>query len=284
VDDRDVSGGEQASREELLVLIAAQARMLEVAQQRLAEQAVLIEQQAARIEEQAARIAELERKVGRNSRNSSSPPAADGLDKPPVRSVRTKGTRRAGKQPGAPAATLSQVAKPDVVIEHFPAACGCCAGPLARERVVGEVVRRQVFDLPEVKVKVTEHQLFALVCDECGRATRAEAPGEAAAPACYGPTVTAMVAYLSAQHHIPFDRVAEIMAEVAGVDLSAGFVVAACRRVQDAVEPVTTAVKDAIAAAPVAHFDESVTRVAGANHWMHTAATATLTAYHINVT
>jgi transposase len=275
VDDRGVSGPEQASREELLALVAAQARMLEVAQQRLAEQAALIA-------EQATRIAELERRVGRNSRNSSSPLAADGLDKPPVRSVRAKGARRAGKQPGAPGATLSQVAKPDVVAEHFPAACGRCALPLGRDRVVGEVVRRQVFDLPEVKVEVTEHQMFALACDGCGHATRADAPVEAVAPACYGPTVTAIAAYLSAQHHIPFDRVVEIMAEVAGVDLSAGFAVAACRRVEDAVEPANEAIKDAIAAAPVAHFDESVTRVAGGNHWMHTAATATLTAYHID--
>ena len=39
---------------------------------------------------------------------------------------------------------------------------------------------------------------------------------------------------------------------------------------------------EAFAAAPVAHFDESVTRVAGRTHWMHTAATARLTAYHID--
>jgi transposase len=69
---------------------------------------------------------------------------------------------------------------------------------------------------------------------------------------------------------------------VLGVDLSAGFAVTACRRVEDAVEPANAAIADAIAAAPVAHFDESVTRVAGANHWMHTAATTTLTAYHID--
>jgi transposase len=274
VDDRGVSGWEQASHG-LLVLVVALGRMLEAAEQRMAEQAAVIEAQA-------ARIAELERAAGRNSRNSSSPPAADGLAKPPVRSVRTKSARKVGKQPGAPGATLSQVDEPDVVVEHFPAACGHCAGPLVRERVVGAVVRRQVFDLPEVKVRVTEHQLVALACDGCGHATRAEAPPQATAPACYGPNVTSVAAYLSAQHHIPFDRVVEIMFDVAGVDLSAGFAVTACRRVEDAVEPATTAVKDAIAAAPVAHFDESVTRVAGANHWMHTAATARLTAYHID--
>jgi hypothetical protein len=37
-----------------------------------------------------------------------------------------------------------------------------------------------------------------------------------------------------------------------------------------------------LVAAGVAHFDGSVTRVAGKNHWMHTAATAALTAFHID--
>ena len=94
--------------------------------------------------------------------------------------------------------------------------------------------------------------------------------------------MTAMAAYLSAQHHIPVDRVAEILADLAGVEPSPGFIVQACRRVAGAVAPANTAITDAIAAAPVAHFDESVTRVAGRNHWPHTAATATLTAYHID--
>jgi hypothetical protein len=34
--------------------------------------------------------------------------------------------------------------------------------------------------------------------------------------------------------------------------------------------------------ADVAYFDETVTLVAGRNHWLHAAATAGLTAYHID--
>jgi hypothetical protein len=52
-----VSGSEQPSREELLALIESQARMIETL---------------------TARVAELERQLGRNSRNSSQPPSADG--------------------------------------------------------------------------------------------------------------------------------------------------------------------------------------------------------------
>ena len=52
-----MSGSEQPSREELLALIESQARTIETL---------------------TARIAELERQLGRNSRNSSQPPSADG--------------------------------------------------------------------------------------------------------------------------------------------------------------------------------------------------------------
>ena len=263
-----MSGLEQASREELLALVAALRAQVAV--------------QAQVIAEQAARIAELERQVGRSSRNSSLPPSREGLDKPPPRSTRTKSGRKAGKQPGSAGTTLAQVDHPTKTVKHYRAACGRCAAALDSAVVVGEPERRQVFDVPEPVVEVTEHQMFSLCCAGCGALTRAPAPVQATAPACYGPQVTAIAAYLSAQQHLPVDRVAQVLADLLGIQVSPGWVVAALRRAQDAVAPANAAIRDAIAAAPVAHFDQSVTRVAGANHWLHTAATARLSAYHID--
>jgi len=256
-----VPGLEELSREELVALAVAQAEL---------------------IEELEERVAELERRAGRNSRNSSAPPSADGLAKPPPRSVRTRSGRKPGKQGGAPGFHLAQVARPDKRVRHFPVRCGRCDGRLRRRDRDGDPVRRQVFDVPEMTVQVTEHELHALGCGHCGAVTRAAAPAWVPAPAAYGPGVTALAAYLPAQHHVPAGRVAEILAGACGAGVSAGWVTEACRRAGAAVVPAVEAVKDAIAAAAVAHFDESVTRVAGRNHWMHTAATATLTAYHID--
>lgn len=64
--------------------------------------------------------------------------------------------------------------------------------------------------------------------------------------------------------------------------MSSGWVGDACGRVEQVIVEANTAITDAIAEAGVAHFDDSVTRVKGKNHWMHTAATATLTAFHID--
>jgi transposase len=241
-----------------------------------------LEQLETRVVELEVENAELKAKLGKNSRNSSKPPSSDGLEKPPPKSLRRKSGRKAGKQPGAPGAGLAQVTSPDHRVRHFPSSCGRCAHALDRSAVAGDVVRRQVFDLPEFHVEVTEHQMFALCCGKCDAVTRAEAPAWASAPAVYGPGVTAAAAYLSAEHHIPVDRIGQLLADLVGIEVSPGWVHAACQRAQRAVAPANEAIKDALAVAPVVYFDESVSRVACHNHWLHVATTPKLTAYHID--
>lgn len=65
--------------------------------------------------------------VGRNSRNSSSPPSADGLAKPPPRSMWGRSGRKAGKQPGSAGMALFRVAVADEEIDHEPSVRGGCA-------------------------------------------------------------------------------------------------------------------------------------------------------------
>jgi uncharacterized coiled-coil protein SlyX len=78
-----------------------------------------------------ARVAELERRLGKDSSNSSKPPSSDGLAKA-TRSARGDGGRRGpGKQPGAPGAHLAQVADPDQIVVHVPDRCGGWGGEFA---------------------------------------------------------------------------------------------------------------------------------------------------------
>jgi transposase len=251
-----------------------------------ADNARLVVENAALRQENAvlrAENGELRRRLGLNSTNSSKPPSSDGLAKPPPTSMRSRSGRKPGKQPGTSGTALSPVAVPDEQIDHFPRACGGCGDgldPVAG--AAGDPVVRQVFDVPDVRVRVTAHLLHVLTCPGCGARTRAVAPAGVTAPAVYGATVTMLAAYLAAQHHIPVARVVEILADLAGIEVSPGWVVTACTRMAAAVAPANEAIKDAIVEAPVAHFDETVTRVAGRNHWLHAAATGRLTAYHID--
>jgi transposase len=55
--------------------------------------------------------------------------------------------------------------------------------------------RGQVFDLPPLRVRVTEHQLITRRC-ACGVMTCGAAPEGVTAPVQYGPRTSAIVLYL----------------------------------------------------------------------------------------
>lgn len=234
----------------------------------------------AEVEQLTARVAELERQLKTNSQNSSKPPSQDVYAKPAPKSLRRKTGRGQGKQPGKPGANLAVVADPDVVVDHVPAVCGGCGEDLG-QRPSTVVGCRQVHDLPEIVPVVTEHRLHRRRC-RCGVLTTATAPAEATAPACYGPNITALAAYLLTYQHLPIARAAELLAEVTGMGVSTGWVSSVLGRIAPRLEPFLTATQAAIVAAAVAHFDETGIRVLGKNRWLHSASTLWLTVYFLH--
>ena len=127
--------------------------------------------------------------------------------------------RKSGGQAGHEGTTLRQVATPDKVIEYVPPVCPGCGGALSREQATGHQ-KRQVFDLPEPGVEVTEHRAYSGWCQACGTETQAAFPAEVRAAAQYGATVEAVVVYLQAWQLIPEDRLAELMGDVFGVEVA----------------------------------------------------------------
>jgi transposase len=225
----------------------------------------------------AARVVELERRLGRDSSNSSKPPSSDGLGKPASTRQRQPGGRRPGKQPGAPGAHLAQVTEPDQVVEHVPQRCGGCRQDLDGAVVVG-VEARQVFDLPVLRLGVVEHLAQRRRC-ACGQVTAAAFPAEARAAACYGPGVRALVCYLLVHQHLPIDRAAQLCSDVLGVSVATGTLAGVVAEAAGELEGFVEVVREQLAAGPVAHFDETGARVAGRLHWVHAASTGRLSLF-----
>ena len=223
------------------------------------------------------RIAELEARLSQTPRNSSKPPSGEGLAKPPPRprSLRKKTGRRPGGQAGHEGTTLAQAARPDRELRHEPACCGRCGAGLAGRPVTG-VERRQVFDLPEVAVTVTEHQLIERECG-CGHRTRAAAPPGAEAPAQYGPRVAAIIVYLYIGQFLSKKRTAQALAELFGIPLSTGTVAGITARAAGKLGGFLEHARDQIADSEVAGFDETGFRVDGKLHWVHCARTGKYT-------
>jgi transposase len=242
----------------------------------VAHQAAVIEQLRAEVAALRAENAELKRRLGMNSTNSSKPPSSDSpFVKPTPKSLRRRSGRRPGGQPGHPGSTLALVADPNERERHEPGPCGGCGADLAGAPEVG-VERRQVFDLPPMTMRVTEHQLIARRC-ACGATTCGAAPEGVRSPVQYGSRVTAIILYLYVGQFLSKKRTAQALAELFGTPVSEGTVAAMTRRSADGLDEFISQVTDRLADAAVAGFDETGLRVAGKLHWVHCARTGKYT-------
>jgi transposase len=117
-----------------------------------------------------ARVRDLEARLAKDSHNSGKPPSSDGLRRETrkTKSLRTPSGKKAGGQLGHRGETLRLVATPDTVREHRPSVCRACQAPLAATAPVVLRERRQVHELPPVRLQVTEHQALHVRCSACG--------------------------------------------------------------------------------------------------------------------
>ena len=110
---------------------------------------------------------DLRGKLAKNSQNSSKPPSSDGLKKPQPKSLRKPSGKKPGGQQGHPAARLKMVEQPDQTIVHSVKECQQCGRSLDAIDAV-DSRRRQVIDIPPVKLEVTEHRAETKCCPDCG--------------------------------------------------------------------------------------------------------------------
>jgi hypothetical protein len=99
------------------------------------------------------------------------------------RSLRERGKRRPGKQPGDPGVTMRLAGDPDESYDCPPAACRRCGAGLAGEPVTASW-RHQVTDTgPPPEPKVTHYVAQAKECPCCGTVTEGELPAHVRARA-----------------------------------------------------------------------------------------------------
>jgi transposase len=233
------------------------------------------------IEALRAENAELRRRLGLDSSNSSKPPSSDGLKKKPriLGSLRTRSGKPSGGQKGHRGDTLRQVANPDRIVEHAATLCRhCCAGLDAGSAVGAE--KRQVFDLPERMIEVTEHRAAIHCCPNCRGETRAAFPEGVVSPTQYGERVKAAAIYLNVQQLIPEDRAAQALNDLFGAPLICpASVVAWVGKKARELRQVYEAIGRRVAEAGVRHLDETGYRIAGKLRWLHTTSSLAFTFY-----
>jgi transposase len=233
------------------------------------------------VERLRAENAELKRRLGLNSTNSSKPPASDGLGGAPRQPKRGGSGRRKGKQPGSAGSTLELVADPDHTLVHRPDRCvnPACRADL-RQAPEFARQRRQVFELPEPKMVVTEHQVVAVLC-ACGQVSEGSAPVGITGRAQYGAGVKAAAVYGRGAQFLPFARVSRLLADLCGAPVSTGFVHAVVAEAARRLGPFISHMAALLHVEKVLHADETPARVDGGSKYVHVACTPELTLFHV---
>jgi transposase len=251
------------------------------AEERIAELEAIVDQQREQIALLLERVQELEARLAKDSHNSSKPPSSDGLAQK-TKSLRKRSGRKPGGQLGHRGETLRLVAVPDAVIAHRPQVCEACHQPLGEAATVVLRERRQVHEIPPLRLHIREHQAVHVRCPHCAQVTAGAFPPEASTRAQYGPRLGALVVYLVEQQLVPYGRVRELLADLFGAHLSTGTLVHLVQRCAAALAPVEAQVKAALHHAAVLHNDETGVRLSGQLAWAHVASTAHLTHYAIH--
>jgi hypothetical protein len=274
----DAPSPEEPSADPRDVLIRDQAQVIAAQAERIAA----LEAVVAELREQ---LAAAERAGSRNSGNSSMPPSSDDLPgrKQPRkqrRAAERAETKKRGKQPGSPGASMMWRA-PDRTEDHFPQGACACGRGLADAADLGIARSYQQEEIPAAAAERVQHDLHEVRC-ACGRPhVAARPPGVPDSALSIGPRLRALAVYLVIFQHVPVERCRQLIADVTGAVVSEGFIHSCLAKAASLAAEVVALIRTLITASAVAGFDETTLRSgpAGEKKYVHGAFTERYSAF-----
>ena len=196
--------------------------------------------------------------------------------------MRCAGQNPSGGQKGHKGVTLEQVGNPDYVIIHTPEKCDACQKSLSDVSTSTQKgASRQVFDIPEPKVEVTEHRVETKIC-ACGQVNTGAFPDDVCAPVQYGKRISALAVYLSIQQLIPEDRLQVTFWDVFGLKISTATLVKINEGFATKIGPFMDEVLHRLKLAHVKHLDETGLRIGAKTQWLHVISSNEETHYRVS--
>ena len=214
---------------------------------------------------------ELQARLNQNSQNSSRPPSSDGYRK--VAKLNKKETiKPQGGQAGHKGDTLCQVDNPDEIVSCRPSRCTCGHEFIAQEEMVLQT-KRQVFEIPQPKLLVTEYQIFGCKCPACGKRNQGEAPNHVNSFVQYGNMVKSFVVLMNNEYKMPMQKIRQLFKMMYGCDLNESTVVTMLGSCYDKLSQTEEIIKKKIKDSEIGHVDETGIRIEKKLNWLHVFST-----------
>ncbi len=229
----------------------------------LAQENALLKARIEVIEGEMARY-----KTKKDSNNSSLPPSKD--ENRPLRtsSLREKGGRKAGGQPGHDGKTLEMTDNPDEIVEHRACFCPEC-GKDVSSQPFEYYGKRQVIDIPMIRPIVTEHRVYKCTCT-CGRVVESDFPVDVDSSVKYGKGIESFIGYLSVRQYLPFKRLQEMLNDIFAVQISEGGLHCLLKRLASKGVDAYEMIRQNVLNSGVIGTDETGVKINGKKHWFWT--------------
>ena len=234
----------------------------ELSQLSHAQKDALIAALMAELAAMRARLAEMEAKLGlppKTPDNSSIPPSKGRKASQPAKPQAKKNPHAGAHRPLHPNPTCERV-----VLAFACQDCGVDVSNVAQSPC-------QVYDrieIPEVKPDVTRVTLQGGVCPCCARRFKARPPEGLEPGSPFGPNLRAFVIYLRSVQGIPMARLADVLKDLFGLDISEGALVNILGAARQTFAAQTSLIKQRLLAGTALASDETGMRVGKANWWL----------------
>ncbi len=227
------------------------------------------------------RIKELESRLNMNSTNSSKPPSTDNKLKKTKKPSISNSKKKRGAQAGHKGKSLKIVATPDATEVLLPTNCSCCNSSLKNINS-SKYEKRQLFDLPDVKMQITEYQAHSLKCKKCSTLNKAKFPNNIKATTQYGDNLKSLVSYLNAYQMLPYERIVETIQDLTSHKMSTGTIYNFLNTSYEKLENFENRLKQSLIKEDVLHSDETGVNIKAKLHWIHVASSSAMTYYMLH--
>jgi len=232
------------------------------------------------IQKQSDEIKRLNDIISKDSNNSSKPPSTDNKFKKQLGSKKSNINRKRGGQKGHLGSNLKMVSNPDKIVVLSETKCHC--GYSISDVESSKIVKRQLFDIPKMKMQITEFRQDIKICPECNTVHKPDFPANLNAPTQYGDNIKSLIAYWNTYQMIPYERISEMVEDFTSHKISQGTIFSMLQHCCSRLEKYEEDIKRLLLKQDVIHCDETGVSVGGKLHYTHVVSSSLLTYYMLH--